>query len=301
MKSIFLAMLGALFLISACSSNRYKIYTENCPEDEMAALTSFTVAVNSKQYEKAVSYLSERERFFFLNDEGKVPVQMQKKLDALKLTTLAHSKDIYLEEGKLTGIYKKLQNLELASYTEEELNSEESCPEGPATLDPDELERHEVKIVFQDFLKAVKSKNWKKALGYVEETDREIFFMQGPKIDPSVPDRLAKVDVNAWKYLSLKDGKLERVYLAIPQDKTPQEKAARQFIRYVKAQKWNQALAMLTKYERDFLTDSKGNIKPQYREVLKNLHEEEWEAFFLFRGQLSGTLEWMNLGVYGEK
>ena len=55
------------------------------------------------------------------------------------------------------------------------------------------------------------------------------------------------------------------------------------------------------RFERDLLTGKDKKIKPEYKHKLAALKEEDFAVFYLFDDRLSGTLEWMGLGIYGEK
>jgi hypothetical protein len=116
-----------------------------------------------------------------------------------------------------------------------------------------------------------------------------------------VEARLMAFDRTQWSNLNLKDGKLERVWNFIPEAANPLENTAREFIAAIHSNHWGHALSMLSKYEREYLCDSRGVIKPIFKEALSELDDEEWDQFFLFRGKLTGALDYIGYGSYGMK
>jgi hypothetical protein len=107
----------ALLLVSACSGNRKDEGAALAPEKErlIDALTLFVEAVQGDRYTKALDYLTVEERSKMTDGSGLVSTTVQKKLRALRLSTLASKPGVHLEKGKLAGIHAWLPNIERSS------------------------------------------------------------------------------------------------------------------------------------------------------------------------------------------
>ncbi|GEM_PF-1791639 len=110
----FGSWIGAALLLLACSGNRQDEGARLDPEKEklIDALTLFVEAVQGDRYEKALSYLTVEEKGKMTDNSGLIPPLIQKKLKALRLSTLANKSGVRLEKGKLSGIFAWLPNLE---------------------------------------------------------------------------------------------------------------------------------------------------------------------------------------------
>lgn len=108
-----ICLLTAL-LIVACSGTRQDDNSGLSRDQEklINALTLFVESVQGDRFEKAVSFLTVEEKNKMTGIEGKVPPAVQKRLKALRLSTLATKAGVRLEKGKLEGIYAWLPNID---------------------------------------------------------------------------------------------------------------------------------------------------------------------------------------------
>jgi hypothetical protein len=78
------------------------------------ALTLFVEAVQGDRYDQALGYLTPAERGRMLEGNASVTPAIQRRLKALRLSTLASKPGVGLSRGKLEGIYPWLPNVEHA-------------------------------------------------------------------------------------------------------------------------------------------------------------------------------------------
>jgi hypothetical protein len=76
------------------------------------ALTLFVEALQGERYDLAMAYLTPAERAQMLEGNGSVTPAIQRRLRALRLSTLANKPGVRLSRGKLEGIYPWLPNVE---------------------------------------------------------------------------------------------------------------------------------------------------------------------------------------------
>jgi hypothetical protein len=69
------------------------------------ALTLFVEAVQGDRFDQAMGYLSPAERAKMTEGSPAVPPDVQRRLKAVRLSTLAHKPGVGLRGGKLEGIY----------------------------------------------------------------------------------------------------------------------------------------------------------------------------------------------------
>lgn len=76
------------------------------------ALTLFVEAIQGERYDQAMAYLTPAEQSLMLEGNGAVTPAIQRRLKALRLSTLASKPGVRLSRGKLEGIYPWLPNVE---------------------------------------------------------------------------------------------------------------------------------------------------------------------------------------------
>jgi hypothetical protein len=76
------------------------------------ALTLFVEAVQGDRFDQAMAYLTPGEQASMLEGNGSVTPAIQRRLKALRLSTLASKPGVRLARGKLEGIYPWLPNVE---------------------------------------------------------------------------------------------------------------------------------------------------------------------------------------------
>ncbi len=105
---------AALFLAACGGTRSGEDGARLEPEKEklIDALTLFVEAVQGDRFDKALGYLAPGERAKMLEGNPALPTPMQRRLKALRLSTLASKPGVHLEKGKLEGIYPWLPNLE---------------------------------------------------------------------------------------------------------------------------------------------------------------------------------------------
>lgn len=109
-----ICLIGSL-LLAACGGTRSGEEggrLEPDMEKLIDVLTLFVEAVQGDRFDKAMAYLSPAERSKMLEGNPAVAPPMQRRLKALRLSTLASKPGVHLEKGKLEGIYPWLPNLE---------------------------------------------------------------------------------------------------------------------------------------------------------------------------------------------
>lgn len=109
--------LSALLLFAACGGSHPAeegARLEPGTEKFLNTLTLFVEAVQSDRFDKAMGYLTPEEKAKFTEGAGVVQPPMQKRLKALRLSTLASKPGVRLDGDKLEGIFPWLPNLELA-------------------------------------------------------------------------------------------------------------------------------------------------------------------------------------------
>jgi hypothetical protein len=107
--------LAAVMLLSACGGARPGAddpRIEPGKEKLIDALTLFVEAVQGDRYDQALAYLTPAEQTLMLEGNGTVTPAIQRRLKALRLSTLANKPGVRLARGKLEGIYPWLPNIE---------------------------------------------------------------------------------------------------------------------------------------------------------------------------------------------
>ena len=228
---------------------------------------------------------------------------MDERLGHLRLSTLANDSSVRVINGKISGIYEKLPMLEMGDPIK--INNETSSVL-PLTNIAINVKKDsgqiKLKMVWDNFTEAIYNKDFKKALDFVDEKDLHTYFITSKgNIKAGVRVRLTTLDTAIWSNLDLKNGKLLRVWLNIPPATSLEEKTAKEFINNLNKRDWIMAMKMLTDYEREYLSNENGTMKEKFKKELQSLTSKEWDSFFLFRGKLSGALEWMGIGQYGQE
>jgi hypothetical protein len=109
--------LAAALLLSACGGSHPggdDGRIETGKEKLIDALTLFVEAVQGERYDQALGYLTPAERAQMLEGNGSVTPGIQRRLKALRLSTLANKPGVRLSRGKLEGIYPWLPNVDHA-------------------------------------------------------------------------------------------------------------------------------------------------------------------------------------------
>ncbi|MFC1585248.1 hypothetical protein ACFL5V_06860 [Fibrobacterota bacterium] len=277
--------------------------------EEAAVIRAFVAAIEADDYAKVEAMLARQERKLLQGAGKKFPFAVIRRLKAFKVKSLLRDPEIRVENGKIIGIYKKLQVHGLTELMKEKPQDvpeegesvEEEEDEQPESIRERETETTQVEAVFNDFMAAIDRRDFKSAVNMIDPEELNLFLGYKGQITPGMANRLSKLDRQGENLLQLRNGKLTNVYLLLSPDQLRLEKTVERFVDAVRSGNWDNALAMLTHFERNFLTGKDKTIKPEYKEKLSRLKPEEYTVFYLFDDRLSGTLEWMGLGVYGEK
>lgn len=212
------ATLAAL-LILACSGGRQD--RSNVSGDvQLEILTSFSLALSKREFEKAIGHLAESERTQLLGPDGKVSPEVQDRLRALQLSTLYKDPSVRVSHRKISGIAGSLPVLKQAEAVDSLLLPDEADAPSPAVvselavapgpdLDP-------IRKTTRDFFRSIRSRQWRKALNYLDDRERAVFMQRNGDLRTGTRRRLSAADTSAWDALSLKDGKLMGVVLIVP-------------------------------------------------------------------------------------
>ncbi|MBF0431680.1 MAG: hypothetical protein HQK83_10400 [Fibrobacteria bacterium] len=273
-------------------------------------LTEFVIAIESNDYKQIEKMIAPRELQLLKGTMPSFPQAVVRRLKALKAEHLEKDPLINLKKGKIIGLYKKFQLQSLADIKTEKIPALAVKQKGKAVDEDEEedeeeknmqqLKRKDVQIVFQQFITALDSEQIIQAVAFIDPDELQVFFHYQGEITLEMTERLSHLDREGSHLLELRDGKLENIHLLVPVEKTALSDALEKFVKLLQSNKWSEALNMLTTFERKFLADKEGNIKPEYIDKLKALKQEESSCFMLFHDKLSGVLEWMGLGVYGD-
>jgi hypothetical protein len=205
--------LAFALLASACSQGG----RGNPPSPEinrLDVLTSFTIAVSKRDFNKAMQFLAPEERLHFGADAGNVPESLQERLRALRLATLNNDPRITLSsEGKIQGVYAILPVIDGGPVVDLD-----ALPK-PVALVPEPREPTEedrVREAAQKLFQSIRDQDWDNALNRLAPDERRVFLDDKGKIDPESRQRLSAIDTTSWKALSLKNEKLTGVVLIIP-------------------------------------------------------------------------------------
>jgi hypothetical protein len=126
-------ILFAMAFVAACSSNSNRGGVEGKPRSELLldSLTSFAQSIQEDRFEKAMQCLSPSERLKFQAAGGTQDPILQRRMKALRLSTLARRPTVKLERGGLVGIFEELPALPSDSPppTREEPPTSDDVPE----------------------------------------------------------------------------------------------------------------------------------------------------------------------------
>jgi hypothetical protein len=115
-------------LWAGCSGS--KSVSGNPSKDQVInALTLFVEAVQESRFDKAFSYLTTEERRRMNELASQDRSVLERRLRALRLSTLANRPTVKLMNGKLEGIYEQLPNLGDGPGSEA---NRETAPEVPS-------------------------------------------------------------------------------------------------------------------------------------------------------------------------
>jgi hypothetical protein len=300
---LLLMFFGLMFL--GCSSSYTSVNGQKATNQEsrLNKLTNFSIALTANQYQKAAEILITQERDRILDGAGNLYDGMDGRLNHLRLSTLVNDSSVRVINGKISGIYEILPMLEMGPPVKKVNKplADSSLINIAPTVDKENSQK-KLKMVWDNFMAAVRNQDFEKALDFIDAEERSIFFTTHEgRIKEGTRARLADLDTAVWQNLVLKNGKLERVWLLISAPTSSQEKASKEFIKHINMGHWKKAMDMLTDYEREYLSDGRGRVKEEFKRELKNLTSKDWESFYFFRGKLSGALDWLGLGQFGQK
>ncbi|MBW8887429.1 MAG: hypothetical protein JF616_06680 [Fibrobacteres bacterium] len=100
--------------LSACGGSHYgQDDTRIDPDKEklIDKLTLFVEAVQGDRFDMALGYLTPAEKAKMEEGNGTVSPAMQRRLKAVRLSTLANKPGVQLQGGRLEGIYAWLPNV----------------------------------------------------------------------------------------------------------------------------------------------------------------------------------------------
>ena len=105
-----LIFVTASLLVLGCAGSK-SVSGDRGKDQVIDALTLFVEAVQEGRFELAFSYLTPEERRK-MNDRGSQDKSvLERRLKAMRLSTLAHKPGVRLNRGKLEGIYEQMPNL----------------------------------------------------------------------------------------------------------------------------------------------------------------------------------------------
>jgi len=108
--------MAAALLLAACGGTRPGDDARIEPDKEklIDALTLFVEAVQGDRFDKAMGYLTSDEQARMREGAGAISASVERRLKALRLSTLANKPGVRLHGGKLEGIYPWLPNVDHA-------------------------------------------------------------------------------------------------------------------------------------------------------------------------------------------
>lgn len=109
--------MAAALLLAACGGTRSggdDARIEPDKEKLIDALTLFVEAVQGDRFDKAMGYLTSDEQARMREGAGAISASVERRLKALRLSTLANKPGVRLHGGKLEGIYPWLPNVDHA-------------------------------------------------------------------------------------------------------------------------------------------------------------------------------------------
>lgn len=211
--------LPGLFLLG-CSTGRMDRQDVRA-DARLEVLTSFSMALSKRDFNKAIGYLADSERQGLLGPDGVVPADIQERLRALEISTLYKDPAIKVSHRRISGIAGSLPVLEQAAPKD----SSQSSVTGTGLPSPPLEEPvaagqfmgdEPLRKATQVFFRTVQTRQWKKALAYLDEGERAVFMQRDGSLRQGTRRRLLAADTSAWDALSLKDGKLTGVVLILP-------------------------------------------------------------------------------------
>ncbi len=269
------------------------------PAERAEVLTSFSIAITAKDFQRVLDLLAPAEKAKLISKGGQLDGDTKKQLSAIRLSTLATDPDVEVIDGKIHGIVPdKLPVLDLGPEpTLSDIKSEDEFEDVKKTA----MERDaRLKKLWLTFTDAVKKRQFDRALALIHPSEQSFFVTHNGGLSSHAKKNLPDIVENLhWSQLVLHEGKLEQLWVYLPPMEPEDKIAVRRFINAIQNNQWGEALSMLSDYEREFLSDKRGHMKPQYKNRLKGLTESDWRKFFFYKGKLSGTLDWMGMGPYG--
>ena len=218
MPRILLFLLLTTLIISCSSSRRANEVPKS--DDLLELLTGFGEAISQRNFQKAVQFLTEEERYRITGGQKEVPEEMQQRLMALPLQKLIRKSSIRVEDGRIAGIYAILPSLEHGqvdstalelAQEQDEFSDELSIPEEEEISPEEEL----LQEMTQEFFSAIDNKNWEQALQLIHENERKILVDDSGKLTETAKSRLSRINRNI-DAMMLRDGKLTGITLLLP-------------------------------------------------------------------------------------
>jgi hypothetical protein len=231
-------------LLMACSSTKKEVAQAPRSDDLLELLTGFGESLSKRNFAKAVDYMVPEEKALMM-EGGSVPMDKQKMLLALRLSTLIRHPAIRVENGHIAGIYNVLPNLrqgEAASIAASDSANPEAAPadvdilasesKGPMGTDPAAASANDeetsvplatanpndpqLKSAVNKFFAAVNRRNWSSALALMNDSEKKLLLDDRGRLKESSKQRLAQIDQKNREALILQDGKLTGVTLLLP-------------------------------------------------------------------------------------
>lgn len=209
---------SAAFLLTACAGASSGNRTDR---NRLEVLTDFTLALSKRDFGSASSMMATRDRMRVADEKGGVLPQYKERLCAMRLTTLVNNPMIRIEHGKILGIYDLLPVLVQAqAHVAEKDSAQATTAESEAGPSEEEI-RHdqaqeELRKASEDFFRLVQAGKWKKAIGLLNEGEKDGFLRSDGRLKEGTRRRLAAVDTSSWEALALENGKLSGIVLIIP-------------------------------------------------------------------------------------
>lgn len=221
-SSLLQALLVAVGL-AGCSS----AFRGHHGSDRLDVLTSFSLALSKYDFREAAAYLAPADRAKLAGPEEGILPEYRNRVRAIRRTTLLNNPLIEVRHGLIYGIPDVLPVLAMGEIDTSGAGpapGEVPAPVTPVAALPDPTaikirDQEGLKKVANAFFRAVSRREWKKALAYVDEQERENFLDGKGAVKGTARQRLTAVDTAQWEALTLKDGKLTGVVLIIPDRK----------------------------------------------------------------------------------
>jgi hypothetical protein len=218
MRAYLPQALLVVFALAGCSPSAFPRSSDTAQE-RLDVLTSFSLALSKRDYRAAAGYLGPEDRTKLADGEGAIRPEYRDRVRAIRRATLMNNPLIEVRKGHIYGLPDVLPVL--AQGQPDSVRRQDASDTGfAAVADPEptaQAGEKELRRAAEAFFRAVSKRDWKKAMGYLAEEERQDFLDPKGNLRDGARQLLASADTSQWAALTLKDGKLTGVFLILPE------------------------------------------------------------------------------------